>query len=48
MSYLLFAFSALSAALGSAFVKLYRRRIEDTEVKDNLYYIPDRGYGSKG
>ena len=39
MSYVLFAVSALLSALGSAFVKLYRRRIEDTEVKDNLYYL---------
>ena len=39
MNYLLFTISALSAALSSAFIKLYRKRIDDTEVKDNLYYI---------
>ena len=29
----------MSAALSNAFIKLYRRRINDPEVKDNLYYI---------
>lgn len=39
MTYFLFSICAVSAALSSAFIKLYRRRIDDTEVKDNLYYI---------
>ena len=39
MNYLLFSVCAVSAALSNAFIKLYRRRIDDAEVKDNLYYI---------
>jgi hypothetical protein len=35
MTYGLFAISALSAALSTTFIKLYRRRIDDAEVKDN-------------
>lgn len=39
MNYLLFTISALSAALSTVFIKLYRKRIDNTEVKDNLYYF---------
>ena len=39
MTYLIFSICAVCAALSSAFLKLYRRRIDDAEVKDNLYYI---------
>ncbi len=39
MTYLLFTICAVSAALSSALIKLYRLRIDDPEVKDNLYYI---------
>ena len=39
MTFLLFSICAVCAALSSAFLKLYRRRIDDPEVKDNLYYI---------
>lgn len=39
MIYLLFPLNALGAALANSFIKIYRQRIDNTHIKDNLYYI---------
>ncbi|MBQ8551370.1 MAG: hypothetical protein IJ428_00995 [Clostridia bacterium] len=39
MIYLLFGVGAVCTAVSNSFIKLYRRRIADERVKDNLYYI---------
>ena len=39
MIYTLLLISAASTALSNSLIKLYRRRIDDENVKDSLYYI---------
>lgn len=39
MIYLLFPLNALGTALSNSFIKIYRKSIDDTNTKDNFYYI---------